>query len=104
MATANPCTEFFIQDSWGAIGRQPANVRVCMIHVLWALPSAANIPCVFDNVAALVQVRTHVVDSWVGQMVAEVLKGSLSGHNGLDKESEPAGAAVCQLRDLMANG
>ena len=46
----------------------------------------------------------HVVDSWVGDVVVEVLKGSLSGHNGLDKESKPAGAAVSQLRNLMANG
>lgn len=36
----------------------------------------------------------HVVDAWVGQVVVEVLQGSLAGHDGLDKESEPTPTGV----------
>ena len=33
---------------------------------------------------------TYVVHSWAGQVIVQVLQRSLSSHNGLDEESEPA--------------
>ena len=40
---------------------------------------------------------SYVVHSWVGQMVLKVGKGSLSGDNGLDEESEPAQESTLSL-------